>query len=165
MQAEIWHRVKETQYEVSNHGNVRSGESKVGQWANSLGYMLVRLSGPRRIARVHRLVAEAFIPNIFDKPFVNHIDCNRANNNASNLEWCTQRENLQHSSNLGRMQRNYWIGRRSPNADLSDEQVCEIRRIYSEGNNSWASLARLFKVSKRCIGRILKQETYRDVQL
>jgi hypothetical protein len=94
---------------------------------------------------------------------VNHLDCDRANNHAQNLEWCTQLENLKHSANLGRMQRDYWKGRRSPNAALSDAQAREIRRIYAEGNSSWESIGRMFEISKRAVGRIVNGETYADV--
>ena len=49
---------------------------------------------------VHRIVAEAFIPNPDKKLFVNHIDSNRKNNVVENLEWCTRRENSDHSCKI-----------------------------------------------------------------
>ena len=47
--------------------------------------------------RINRLVAQAYIPNVDNKPCVNHIDLNRINNNVDNLEWVTHQENIQHS--------------------------------------------------------------------
>jgi hypothetical protein len=73
-----------------------SGEI-IGQWKNSDGYPVVRLSRPRLMQRVHRLVALAFVPNPENKPSVNHLDNDRANNSARNLEWCTQAENIRHA--------------------------------------------------------------------
>ena len=63
------------------------------------GYMRVWIiqNGKRVKASVHRLVAKAFIPNPENKPCVNHIDGNKENNCASNLEWCTHSENEKHS--------------------------------------------------------------------
>ena len=52
--------------------------------------------------RIHRLVADAFIPNPLNKPCVNHIDCNPSNNNVSNLEWVTYSENQIHANKMGR---------------------------------------------------------------
>lgn len=149
-------------YEVSSCGQVRNLTKGfvLKQWLNDQGYPYVRLSKPRVMARVHRLVAEAFLPNPKSLPFVNHIDCVRSNNKIENLEWCTQAENLYHATKLGRMPRNYWVGKRSKNALLSDETVAEIRKKYQQGGISWSELGKEFGASKRTIGRIIRRETY-----
>ena len=148
-------------YEISDCGQVQTASGrKLQQWVNDQGYNLVRLSGPRAVARVHRLVAVAFLPNPGMLPFVNHIDCVRSNNHRDNLEWCTQWQNLKHSSDLGRMQRDYWKGKRSPNALLDDAAVAEIRAKYKKGGFSWERLGVEFGISKRAIGRIVNGETY-----
>ncbi len=68
------------------------------------GYHRVELSNKsiRKIYHVHRVVGKAFIDNPENKPFINHIDCNPLNNNFSNLEWCTQKENIAYAWKLGR---------------------------------------------------------------
>lgn len=152
-------------YEVSVSGQVRRRNGKpLKQWKNSHGYMLVRLSNPRAVERVHRLVAKAFIPNTEAKPFVNHINNERADNRAENLEWCTQLENLAHADRQGRMQRDYWVGKRSPSAMLSDRDVAAIRAEYAAGGVSWAALGEKYGIGKRSIGRILKGESYAQVR-
>ncbi len=152
----------EGRYQVSRTGQVRKADgTPVGQWASR--YMQVRLSGPRRVLPVHRLVASAFLPNPHGLPVVNHIDCNPHNNSVENLEWCTQAENLDHSRRLGRIRTDHNLGVRSANARLSDAQVLEIRRLYAAGNASYAALARQYEMSKRAIGRIVLGETYADL--
>ena len=67
------------------------------------GYKDVLLCGrgkPKRF-KVHRLVAAAFIPNPMNKPQVNHLDGDKANNNVSNLEWATHEENMAHAVAMG----------------------------------------------------------------
>jgi hypothetical protein len=152
-------------YEVSRAGEIRRADGRlVGLIRRKDGYVLVRLSGPRALLRVHRVVAEAFLPNPDSKPFVNHLDCNPANNTAQNLEWCTQAENIGYASSLGRMQTDYWTGRRSPNAKLTDQQAQEIRIQYASGGASWAFLADQYGVGKRTIGKIIKGQSYAPVQ-
>lgn len=91
-------------YEVSNFGRVRNritGRIKAQSLTESrhgLKYKDVELwkDGKRSHARVHRLVAQSFIPNPKNKPEVNHFDCNSLHNHYTNLEWVTRQENEMH---------------------------------------------------------------------
>lgn len=66
---------------------------------NNRGYMIITIR--KKCYRIHRLVAENFLPRVDGKPIVNHIDGNKLNNDVENLEWCTQSENVQHAWNSG----------------------------------------------------------------
>lgn len=105
---ERWRDIKgyEGLYQVSDLGRVkslnchRSGKEKILKPVdNGKGYKLVHLVKEKRLKwkSVHRLVAESFIINNNNKPTVNHIDGNRANNKVDNLEWATYSENNIHS--------------------------------------------------------------------
>lgn len=107
---EIWKDIKgyERLYQVSNFGRIKSiknnKEKILKLCANNKGYLCINLCRDKKLKRflVHRLVAEAFINNFDNKPFVNHLDCNPSNNQVTNLEMCTQKENIQYCINLGR---------------------------------------------------------------
>lgn len=102
-------------YDITSDGRVYShnyGRKTELKLSEHKGYRRVALSvdNKRKIYHVHVLVAKAFIPNPLNKPFINHIDGNKKNNNVSNLEWCTHAENQKHSrevlGNTNRGERN-----------------------------------------------------------
>lgn len=92
-------------YEVSDRGRVRSlkyGKAKIlTPWKTCDGYLAVKLykDGKLKTVTVHRLVAEAFIPNPNNLETVNHKDEVKTNNDASNLEWMTRADNKRYSAN------------------------------------------------------------------
>ena len=112
---EVWKDVVgfEGLYQVSNFGRVKSLAKKAGKSSRDeriktpiiccSGYAKVNTckNNDQKQISIHRLVAEAFIPNPENKPCVNHIDGNKLNNHVDNLEWCTQKENVQHAIEHG----------------------------------------------------------------
>lgn len=83
-------------YKVSNYGRVKSVKKQLVLKTSGSGnrYKTVALcNGMRKTFRLHRLVAAAFIPNPENKPCIDHIDGDRANNHADNLRWVTAKEN------------------------------------------------------------------------
>ena len=109
---EIWKDIEgyEGLYQVSNLGRVKSLDKKrlnsdaiikgkiLKPWDNSHGYLQVKFlkDGTKKMPKVHRLVAQAFLRSDNERNFVNHIDGNKSNNNIDNLEWVTKRENNCH---------------------------------------------------------------------
>lgn len=104
---EEWRNISgfEGMYEVSNLGNVKSYVvDKQGKLMipgnNKKGYkqLILRKNGKAYSRKVHRLVAEAFLENTNNYPQINHIDEDKANNNANNLEWCSAKYNVNYGS-------------------------------------------------------------------
>lgn len=94
-------------YEISNFGDVCSNKfnkrKRLKQLINNRGYYYVGLSNNkiRKTFYIHRLVANTFIPNSKNKPEVNHLDGNKLNNQVTNLEWVTHKQNVQHGWKTG----------------------------------------------------------------
>lgn len=103
--------VKGVDYIVASNGKIYSTNNAGSSWyhkeisqrPNDDGYMQITVGkdGNRSQHRVHRMVAEAFIPNPDNLPEVNHKDCDRSNNCVENLEWCTHTYNIQYSIENG----------------------------------------------------------------
>ena len=108
---EIWCPIKgyEGQYEVSDKGRVRSlkfGKERILKPVSDKdGYLQVGLwkNGENKMCKVHRLVAQAFIPNPQNLPEVNHKDEDKTNNFVHNLEWCDRKYNNNYGTHIQRM--------------------------------------------------------------
>jgi len=106
---------------------------------------LMDRNGKRRKIMVHRLVALAFVENPKKKPFVNHKNGNKHDNNFDNLEWMTNQENCIHASENNLIRKK-----------LSNEQVKQIRNDFADWSNQ--KIADFFHVSNRLIRMIKKGE-------
>lgn len=167
---EVWKPVKgfEGLYDISDQGCVRNTRNRyLLKLQNSgNGYFKVQLCKKGKVYRVwvHRLVAEAFVPNPQQFPVVDHIDCNKRNNLASNLEWVTQKENSRRAYSKGlvpNFQRFY--GEQHPNHVLNEKQVSEIKAAYQTGLISQRQLARMYGVSQTTIKMIVNNQTWKEV--
>ena len=93
-------------YLIGNNSEVYNKQTQYSKKPTSnhsgKGYLYVDLynGNKRKRKYIHRLVAEAFIPNPENKPYINHIDGNSHNNSVENLEWCIPLENVEHASKV-----------------------------------------------------------------
>ena len=142
---EIWKDIEEYEglYQISNLGRVKSLPKLYKRKYNSYytkekilknnlgknGYYRVNLSG--KSFYIHRLVAEAFIPNLYDKKTINHIDGVKTNNSISNLEWATYGENNRHAIDTGlRITKTKF---ENHNTKLNEVQVKELKLLVKLG--------------------------------
>lgn len=167
--SEVWKDIDgyEGMYQVSSLGRVRSldrvlvmsnGRERFykGKILNPVvhtgGYLYVSLGrGNKRF--IHRLVAQAFIPNPDNLPEVNHKDGNKENNDYRNLEWVTPSDNQRHSKETGLAP----VGEIHPQAKLSNEDVRYIRENYIPKHPEFGgkALAAKFGVARSIISRIV----------
>lgn len=140
------------QYAVTTDGRVYTiNDHKFMKLSVDNGYNRVNLSrdGKKHRLAVHRLVAQAYIPNPENKPTVNHIDGNKTNNNVSNLEWATYKEQTAHAVATGLKV----IPEITEGRKVSDEDVHSICRYLVEGFRP-IEVARLLNVPRHTIKNV-----------
>lgn len=134
---EVWKQLilnkKETKYEVSNLGGVRNKDTQedIGQVLSGIPqYKYVNIleeCGTRKLRRVHRLVAEMFIPKVDGKKFVDHIDRDKLNNRVDNLRWVTRKENSLNRDDTLFIDHN---GEQQPLINVLREMYIENEKLY-----------------------------------
>lgn len=150
-------------YKIYEDGSVEQLQGKLyipkATYDNGNGYLMVNLYSGRkgekhRAKYIHRLVATAFIENDNPKAVVNHIDGNKKNNHVKNLEWVTQKENINHAKKLGLFK----IRER-----LTNEQVAIIRYLFDHGIRNIQELADEFNRTRFTIQNIVERRSYKGV--
>lgn len=166
---EIWKDIVNYEgfYQVSNMGRVKSfnymntGKEKIIIGFNGRGYKRIVLfkNGKHKHMQIHRLVGIAFIPNPDNKPCINHIDGNKSNNRADNLEWCTPKENIEHAVKNGKFK----TGENHQTSKLTEKQILEIRSLYATGYYSHRNLANLYNVDHSQIRNIIIRKHWKNI--
>jgi predicted XRE-type DNA-binding protein len=179
---EIWKDIKgyEGYYQVSNFGKVRSLDRIIinngnkckrkgklmNLTKNNFGYFHIQLSKnfKKKTFRVHRLVALAFIDNPENKHDINHINGIKTDNNVSNLEWNTRKENISHAFKLGLMNSKHSLGEKNYFAKINIDDVLKIKELLKGGKYSQKKIGEILGVSESCIGHIKRGYTWGHIK-
>lgn len=178
---EIWKDINgyNGMYQVSNLGRVKSLDRKrycghknsepqlikgriLKQRYDRAGYIRVKLSknSTSKLVTLHRLLAVNFIDNPYNKPNVNHIDGDKSNNSLDNLEWCTQKENVQHSFKTGLSKARK--GEKNNLSKLKENDIKEIRKLHRQ-KMTQTEISKMFNVSIANISEIVNYKTWKEV--
>lgn len=162
--------VEGIEYIVSTDGKIYStnniGRGKyhkeIKQRKNHDGYMVITTgkTGDRKTRFVHRIIAQAFIPNPLGLPEVDHIDRNRTNNDVSNLRWIDSLENKRRTPFEVRSKTHK--GELNGRAMLSENDVLLIRDLFKNGKPQY-QIAKEFGRGWSTIHNIIIRNTWKDI--
>jgi len=163
---EIWKDIKGYKdYEVSSYGNVRSLKFNriklLTHIKDKYGYLKngIYSNGKMKKILVHRLVALEFIPNLKNKPQVNHINGIKTDNRVENLEWNTAKENINHAV-LNGLHKSL-KGVKQNGCKLTEKKVLEIRKINNSLSQKEISIK--FGITQPLVSSILKNKIWKHI--
>ena len=140
--------------EVSNYGNIKINGIIKKPCKDKDGYLIISTKGKQY--KIHRLVAETFINNPYNKKEVNHKDMNKENNNVNNLEWNTHLENMQHAF------KNKNIGASRNKKVVQHKLDGEVIKIWNSIKEATETLnISTGNISKCCQGKISRTGIYK----
>ena len=153
-------------YEASTFGNIRNTKTKKLKavvfdghyWKFGFDYYFEGKEY-RGWYRVHKAVAETFIPNQDNKPTVNHIDGDHANNAVENLEWATAKEQSVHAAQVLRRQ----CGENHYNTKFTNNDVKEMRRLFEKEHMTVKEIAERYHIKSNHARRIVKYERWKNI--
>jgi hypothetical protein len=150
-------------FEISINGIIRNITNKKikSQYIGSTGYYMISVSKNNKSKpyRVHRLLAENYIPNNFNKPQINHKDGDKLNNDLANLEWVTNRENNTHALKIGLINNS---GEKNGMAKLKNEDIPKIRELLNSGMSQY-KIAKIFNISRSAIENIKVRGNWKHI--
>ena len=166
MYKEIWKDIEgfEGLYQISNFGKVKSLHNRGGikerilkPYKKKNGYLQVKLRNKNHIKyeTIHRLVAQAFLPNPTKLPSINHKDENKENNNVDNLEWCSVGYNNTYGSRIESLKRK--LNRRIKQYDLEGKFIKEYESVKQASQENNISMGNISSCAK---GRYAQTHNY-----
>lgn len=142
-------------YMVSDDGRVSNAntDNVLSEEVHDGGYKTVRLYKDGKVNKkyVHRLVAQAFLPNFTNKPIVNHKDSNKQNNHYTNLEWCSHQGNVRHAIDKGNKE------------GLRSDDVVKVYIDLHYNDMTVKDVATKYNTSVKVVSSIKNKRSYKDI--
>lgn len=178
LEGEIWKSIPgwEDRYQASSLGRIRSIErtdsmnrkklSKILKFTLNKNTKYLQISfyvseGKVKTYRVHRLIALTFIPNLENKPTVNHKNSERTDNKIINLEWASTQEQINHTIF---MKRKTDYGENNYHAKITEKDIVKIFELWNSKRHTQKSIGKIFNLSVAHIGDILNGKRWKKVK-